>query len=116
MSQLSKREHMKILLDGDNHTPNEIRDIVGLTVKTVYTLIKRLRSSTSLQHKIGAGRPGILIPKIQRFVVKVVSLSPAISLCDLTHKCLVMVGMDTVSRCLKGLYYSKPYPKSSHAF
>ena len=99
MSQLSKREHMKILLDGDKHTPKEISDIVGVTVKTVYNLIKRLRSSTCLQHKFGAGRPGILIPKIQRFVVKVVSLTPAISLRDLTHKCPVMVGKDTVSRC-----------------
>ena len=39
MSRLSKREHMKILSDGDKHTPKEFSDIVGVTVKTVYNVI-----------------------------------------------------------------------------
>ena len=82
-------------------TPKVISDIVGGTVKTVYNLVKRLRSSTSLKHKFGAGRPGILIHKIQRFVLKVVSITPAFSLLDLTHKSPVMVGKDTLSRCLR---------------
>ena len=112
MSQLSKREHIRILLDGKKHSPKEISQIVDVSIKTVYNTITKLKSVSCLNHKQGAGRPAKLVPKIKKFVMKVVSQNPAISLPDLTAKCPVKVGKDTVSRCLRGLEYSKPYPRA----
>ena len=112
MSQVSKRKHVQILLEGKKHSPKEISSIVGVSVATVYNIISRIKTECSLVHRQGAGRPGKLIPKIKRFVAKVISNDPSISIRDLTTKCPVKVGTNTMSRCLKTLEYSKPYPKA----
>ena len=74
--------------------------------------MSKAKSASNLLHKKGAWRPAKPTPKINRYVMKVVSQTPAISLRDLTAKWLVNVGKDTISRCLHNLEYSKPYPKA----
>ena len=111
MSQESKRRQIQLLLNGKRHSPKEISSMVGVSIATVYNLISRLKSETSLVHKSGAGRPGKLLPKIKHYVARTVNLNPAISIRNLAANSPVIVGRDTVSRCLRKLDYSKPYPK-----
>ncbi|KAI6659626.1 hypothetical protein LOD99_14549 [Oopsacas minuta] len=110
MSQESKRKQIQILLVGKKHSSKEISSIVGVSVAAVYNLISRLKTETSLVHKSGAGRPGTLVPKIKKYVARTININPAISIHYLTAKFPVQVGRDTMSRCLKKLDYSKPYP------
>ena len=83
---------------------------MGVSIATVYNLISRMKSGTSLVHKNGAGRPGRLIPKVKKYVARTVNLNPSISIRNLTANCPVEVGRDTMNRCLRKLKYSKPYP------
>ena len=110
--QLRRDRNIRILLDGKKHSPKEISRVVGVSLKTVYNAMSKVKSASNLLHKKGAGRPAKLIPNIKRYVMKVVSQTPAISLRDLTAKWPVNVGKDAVSRCLHNLEYSKPYPKA----
>ena len=112
MSQESKRNHIKTLVEGKKHTPKEIISIVGVSIATVYNVISKIKSQTTLIHKVGASRPALLIPKVQKFVAKVISQTPSISIHGLVTKCQVNVGRYTMHRCLKTLKYSKPYPKA----
>ena len=110
MSQESKRRQIQLLLEGKKHSPKEISSIVGVSIATVYNLISRMKSGTSLVHKNGAGRPGRLISKIKKYVARTVNLNPSISIRNLTANCPVEIGRDTMNRCLRKLKYSKPYP------
>ena len=78
MSQESKRRQIQLLLNGKRHSPKEISSMVGVSIATVYNLISRLKSETSLVHKSGAGRPGKLLPRIKHYVARTVNLNPAI--------------------------------------
>ena len=44
MSQESKRNHIKILVEGKKHTPKEISSIVGVSIATVYNVISKIKS------------------------------------------------------------------------
>ena len=108
---MSKRNHIRMLLyEGKKHSVKEISGIVGMTVRTVYNTISKLKSEMTLQHRPGAGRPAKLIKTIKKYVVKSVSVKPSTSIRTLTAHCLVEVSRGTVARCLKQLDYSKPFP------
>ena len=110
MSQLSKRIHIRILLDGKKHSIEEISRLVGVSIKTVYNVNSSIKSGVGIKHKKGAGRPSKLIPQIKKFVAKSISLDPTTSIRTLTSKSPVIISRDIVHRCLRNLEYSKPYP------
>ena len=110
MSELAKRKHIKVLLEGKKHTVKEISLIVGVSTRTVYNIISKLAGEITLEQKPGCSRPPKLLQKIKKYVVKSVSVNPATSIRILTKKCPINVSRDTVSRCLHQLDYSKPYP------
>ena len=97
-------------MEGKKHSPKENSSIVCVSIATVYNLIFRMMSRTSLVHKNGVGRPGRLIFKINKYVARTVNLNPSISIRNHTASCSVEVGRDNMNHCLRKLKYSKPYP------
>ena len=110
MSQIEKRRHAMLLLEGKKHSPKEVSRIVGVSVSTgICTLISKLKHNCSY-NKIGSGRPPKTLPLIGNSVAQQIRRKPWIYLrAAIAQKCPVKTSKNTGARCLKKLEYTKPY-------
>ena len=114
MSQYSKRQQIKTLIDGKKHTPKEISQIVDVSLATVYNTRKRMIKDATLNHQKGAGRPPVVHDAIKYKVSQQIRRSNgAITLHDIHAKILSSGGtasIRTVRRSAKKLKYHKGFP------
>ena len=80
MSEIEKRKHVMILLDGKKHSTKEISRIVGVSLSTVYDILSRLKKGLSCERKVGNGRPSRQLPMIANSVAQQIRRAPHISL------------------------------------
>ena len=113
MEQFSKREEIRILLQGRKHTANQIGTTLGVGRATVFRVQKTLKEGKSLLHMKGAGRPACLRNFIKHSVAQYVRYDKKKTIRGivtvLEEKAGTKVSKSTVGRCLQKMEYCKPW-------
>ena len=113
MAQFCKREEIRILLQGQKRTANQIATTLGVGRATIFRVQKSLKEGTSLLHKKGVGRPASLRNFIKHSVAQYVrhDIKKTIReiVTDLEQKADTKVSKSTVGRCLQKMEYRKSW-------
>ena len=110
MSQLEKRRQIQTIWEGRKHSVKGIGLQLGVSMATVYRVIKRVTKNQPLSHLKGAGRPSNKRKIIARTLAQQIRRNPVISHRALVSKCPIKVSKSTVGYCLRDLNYSKKFP------
>ena len=107
MSQLEKRRQIQTLWEGRKHSVKGIGIQLGVSMATVYRVIKRVTKNQPLAHLKGAGRPSNKRKIIARTLAQQIRRNPVISQ---VSKCPKKVSKSTVGYWIRDLNYSKKFP------
>ena len=110
MAQIKKRILIDALISSGIHSKREVAKVAGVSLGTVYNVMAKKKSASSLTHKNGAGRPGCLRNSTRRIVSQQIRRTPYLSSRNLASQPGVNASFSTVCRALRDLEYSKKYP------
>ena len=110
MAQVKKRILIDALISSGIHSKREVAKVAGVSLATVYNVMAKKKSASSLTHRKGAGGPGCLRNSIRRIVSQQIRRTPYLSSRNLASQPGVNASFSTVCRALSDLEYSKKYP------